>query len=92
MNAYQTYTKGPRKGSPKTLTDRVIRHLTEALKKTELPSNNRYRKFTGSKPNSFYWVGKKGAVRAGTSPSNSASLTDKVHANMQLWERKTGLN
>ena len=92
MNTYQTYTKGPKKGQPKTLTDRVIRHLTEGLKKTELSSKNRYRKFTGSSTNSFYWVGKNGSVRAGKSPSNSISLTDKVRANMELWERKTGLS
>jgi len=92
MKAYQTYIKGPRKGQPKTLTDRVIRHLTEGLKKRELPSKNRYRKFTGSAINSFYWVGKNGAVRAGKNPSNSISLTDKVHANMALWERAQGLS
>jgi len=92
MNTYQTYTKGPRKGKPKTLTDRIIRYLIEGLKKTELPSKNRYRKFTGFMSNSFYWVGKNGSVRAGTSLSNSISLTDKVRANMKLWERKTGVN
>ena len=89
---YKTYTKGPKKGQPKTLTDRVIRHLTEGLKKTELPSKNRYRKFTGSGPDSFYWVGKNGAVRAGKNASGSVSLTDKVHANMRLWERANGLS
>jgi len=87
MLSYQTYAKGPRKGQPKTLTDRVIRHLMEGLNKQELPSKNRYRKFTGSSPDSFYWVGKNGAVRAGKNISNSISLTDKVHANMKLWER-----
>jgi len=92
MTSYQIYTKGPRKDQPKTLTDRVIRFLTEGMKKIELPSKNRYRKFIGSRPKSFYWIGKNGAMRAGPSTSNSVSLTDKVHANMKLWERKNGLS
>lgn len=86
------YQKGPRKGQPKTLTDRVIRFLTEGMKKKELPSKNRYRKFTGSGPGSFYWIGKNGAMRAGPNASNSVSLTDKAHANMKLWERENGLS
>jgi len=89
---YQTYTKGPKKGQPKTLTDRVIRHLTEGLKKTELPSKKRYRKFTGSGPDSFYWVGNNGAMRAGKNVSESVSLTHQVHANMRLWEKANGLS
>jgi len=91
MTTYNVYLSGPNKGRPKTLTDRVIRFLTEGLHKKELPSKNKYRKFTGSSEQSFYWVGKAGAVRAGKSPSNSTSLTDRIRANMTLWERKENL-
>lgn len=89
---YNVYERGPRKGQPKTLQDRVIRFLTEALNRKELPSKNYYRKFTGSKPDSFYWLGKNGAVRAGRIASDSVSLTSSVHANMKLWERKEGIS
>jgi len=88
MNTYQTYSKGPKAGQPKTLTDRVVRFLVEGLKRQEHPSKNKYRKFTGSIPISFYWIGKAGAVRAGKNPTNSVSLTSQVHANMRQWERK----
>ncbi|KKN67722.1 hypothetical protein LCGC14_0458700 [marine sediment metagenome] len=96
MNTYQTYSKGPKAGQPKTLTDRVVRFLVEGLKKKELPydRSNKHRRFEGSRSElhqtfpSSYWVGKAGAVRAGRSPSNSVSLTAHVHANMRMWERK----
>ena len=99
MNKYNTYTKGPKAGQPKTLTDRVVRFLVEGLKKKELyyDRSDKYRKFEGSRSElhqafpSSYWVGKAGAVRAGRSISNSASLTSQVHANMKMWERKEGL-
>lgn len=84
---YQIYLRGPRAGQPKTLTDRVIRFLTEALNKKEFPSKNKYRKFTGSNPTSFYWVGKNGAVRAGKNIANSISLTARIHTKMELWEK-----
>lgn len=90
MNEYQTFTKGPKAGQPKTLTDRVVRFLVEGMGKMELPSKNRYRKFTTSSPESFYWVGNAGAVRAGRCASDSVSLTAQVHANMKLWEKKEG--
>ena len=89
MNTYQTYQKGPRAGQCKTLTDRVVKFLVEGLHKRELPSKNKYRKFPGSREDSFYWVGKAGAVRAGRNISNSVSLTGQVHANMRLWEKQT---
>ncbi len=92
MNTYQTYSKGPKAGQPKTLTDRVVRFLTEGLKMPEQSYNRsrKYRQFLGLKSN--YWVGKSGAVRTGKSPSNSISLTAQVHANMKLWERKEKLS
>ncbi|MBU1621770.1 MAG: hypothetical protein KKD77_21960 [Gammaproteobacteria bacterium] len=91
LNHYNKYTKGPKEGQPKTLTDRVIRFLIEGLKKTELPSKNQYRKFPGSKPDSFYWVGNAGACRVGKNISGSFSMSSQVHLNMKLWERKEGL-
>lgn len=91
MNTYNTYSKGPRVGQPKTLTDRVVRFLIEGLSKTEMPSKNRYRKFSSSRPETFYWVGNVGAIRVGKNISNSFSLTAKVHANMKIWESKRGI-
>ena len=91
LNHYNKYTKGPKAGMPKTLTDRVIRFLVEGFKRQELPSTNKYRKFTTSRPESFYWVGNAGACRAGRISSDSVSLTAQVHANMKTWEKKEGL-
>ena len=74
-----------------TQTERVVRYLTEELKRQELPSRSRkYRKFTGLRPETFYWIGKNGAVRVGKASSNSMSLTDTVYARMRLWEAKEG--
>lgn len=89
MNTYQTFQSGPKKGQPKTLTDRVVRFLVEALKFQETKSRSRYRQFV--KGDRKYFVGKAGAVRAGKSASDSVSLTDQVHANMKMWEGKNGL-
>jgi len=86
--AYATFQAGPRKGKPKTLTDRVIRFLTEGLEFVEKPSKNRYRLFV--KSDLRYHVGKAGAVRAGKTISNSVSLTGKIRMHMELWEQKTG--
>ena len=92
MNTYQTFQSGPRKGQPKTLTDRVVRYLVEGRDMAEINSRSKYRQFVqhGNNPN-YYFVGKAGAVRAGKSASDSVSLTDMVHANMKLWEAKNGL-
>lgn len=90
MNEYQTFQSGPRAGQPKTLTDRVVRFLVEGLRRQELPSKNKYRKFTGSKPDSFWWVGKNGAVRSGKSGSDSYSITDRFRVYMEAWERREG--
>jgi len=42
---YETFQAGPRKGQPKTLTDQVIKFLTEELEFVEKPSKSRYRLF-----------------------------------------------
>jgi hypothetical protein len=95
MNTYQVFKSGPKKGQPKTLTDRVVRFLVEGLKMREVSSRSKYRQFaktcySGSKPpmTHNYFVGKAGAVRAGNSVTDSVSLTDQVHANMKIWERR----
>jgi hypothetical protein len=92
--SYNVYQSGSRKGVPKTLTDRVIRFLTEGLLFEEVPSHSRYRQFyKASKVDGKelkWFVGKAGAVRAGKNASNSFSITDRVHANMKLWEKKEG--
>ena len=72
-----------------TKTDRIVRFLTEGLKKTELPTNTRkYRKFTGRNDQLFYFVGKAGAVRSGRIASDSISITDLICKNMVMWEKK----
>ena len=98
MNEYNVYASGPRKGKPKTLTDRVVRFLVEKLKATEIPSKNRYRKFTKYPleienygkygVEGFYWVGKNAAVRAGKNISDSVSLTSYMRCKMKIWEKE----
>ena len=87
---YQVFQSGPRKGIPKTLTDRVVRFLTEGLNRVEVKNKSKYRMFIHTKDDtrSPYFVGKAGAVRAGRNASNSMSLTSRIHINMKLWERK----
>jgi hypothetical protein len=78
----------------KTMTDRVIAYLIYKGC-VEIPStSNKYRKFqlgsgqtVGGKP-SFYFVGKKGACRAGKSASDSFSVSDAVQRYMLAWEEK----
>jgi hypothetical protein len=92
MNEYQTYSKGPRKGQPKTLADRVIRFATEGMRCKEVPSKSRYRKFEiPDRPGRFYFIGKNGAVRVGWTVSNSISVTSEFQAKMVSWEHKEGI-
>ena len=72
-----------------TKTDRIVKFLTEGLKKTEIPTNTRkYRKFTGRNENHFYFVDKAGGVRSGRIASDSISITDLICKNMAMWEKK----
>ena len=89
MNEYQVFKAGPKKGQPKTLTDRVVRYLVEGRKMQEIPTKSRYRQFipTGNNPN-YYFVGKAGAVRSGRTASNSISITDAIYRNMEMWEAR----
>ena len=64
-----------------SVQEKIVQFLKERGS-TELPSKSRkYRKFTypnqapNSKKETFYWVGKKGALRAGPAASNSVSIT-----------------
>ncbi len=92
MNTYQTFQNGPRKGEPRTLTDRAVRYLVEGRDMAEINSRSKYRQFVqhGNNPN-YYFVGKAGAVRTGQVSSESVSLTDVVHRMMKVWEAKNGL-
>jgi hypothetical protein len=89
MNSYEVFKSGPRKGQPKTLTDRVVRYLVERMGAIERGARGKYRWFTVTGGRN-YFVGKNGAVRAGVNVSESVSLTDVVHASMKLWERENG--
>ena len=74
-----------------TLTNRIIRFLTEGLRMKELPSGSKhYRKFEGKHIGSFYWVfSHTSPIWAGKTLTTSINLTGKVHANMKLWEQLT---
>lgn len=89
MNEYQVFKAGPKKGRPKTLTDRVVRYLVEGRKMQEMPSRSRYRQFipTGNNP-AYYFVGKAGAIRSGRTASNSISITDAIYRNMEIRETR----
>ena len=91
MNTYNTFHHGPRKGQPKTLTDRVIRYLIEGRELQEVNSKSKYRQFIDPKNLVKYFAGKAGAVRTGQSASNSQSITDIIHKNMEAWEIKNNL-
>ncbi len=87
MTGYNTFSKGPKAGQPKTLTDRVLRFVIEGLKKEELESTTRkYRKFSGNIEGTFLYVGKNGAVRIGKTSSNSFSMTTNYLNRMVQWE------
>ena len=86
LNNYEVFKSGPRKGQPKTLTDRVVRYLIEGMGWIERGQRGRYRFFTATGGRN-YFVGKAGAVRAGATISGSVSLTDVIHARMKEWEK-----
>ncbi len=47
----------------------------------EIQSNSKkYRKFTHTKPDRFFFVGKHGALRVGRNISESISITDRIQA------------
>ena len=89
VTGYNTFQRGTKKGQPRTLTDRVIRFLTEGLGRVEyVRYSGKFRKFQSFKPDSFLWVGTAGAVRAGKSTSSSISLTEQYHKYMGRWEKE----
>jgi hypothetical protein len=77
--SYKTWSKGKNAGQPKTQTDSVVQYLVDKLGSTELPSTNKYRKFSSKTPHVFYWVGNHGALRVGKNVSTSTSLTHKLN-------------
>lgn len=91
MNDYKTFRHGPKKGQPKSLTDRVIRYLVEGRGLQEVASRSKYRQFTDPDIDTNYFVGKAAAVRSGKCASNSRSLTDFIHRTMRRWETDKGL-
>lgn len=90
MNEYQVFKSGPRKGQPKTLTDRVVRFLVEYYKMKEGKSpSKKYRLFTiQGKPSYRYFVGKAGAVKFGESFGKSVSITNRIMVFMERWEAR----
>ena len=63
-----------------SVQEKIVQFLKEKGS-VEMPSKSKkYRKFTypgkvlNSKKETFYWVGKKGALRAGPAASNSVSI------------------
>lgn len=60
----------------KTLHDRLAAGLT-ALGERQLNHAGRYTKFTCvNRPGAFYFIGRNGALRIGSSVGNSSSLTN----------------
>lgn len=60
---------------PKTKTEKIVNAL-ERANYTEFDPTSKYRKF--GKDGAFYFVGKSGALRIGTTVGKSLSLTHKV--------------
>jgi len=89
MSSYQVFKSGPRKGQPKTMTDRVVRYLVEVKQAVEIKSRTRYRQFTvKGLIGQFYFVGRAGGVRLGSTVSNSSSWTTHIHNSMKIWESR----
>lgn len=92
MNEYQIFKSGPRKGQPRTLTDRVVRYLMEGLKASEVTcQSKKYRQFhvpgkQGWNSWSRYFIGRAGAIRSGKNARNSTSISDHIYPRMELWE------
>jgi len=82
---YNIYQSGPRKGQPKTLTDRVVRFIVEGIGFIEVPSRSRYRQFENC--DKLWFVGKAGSVRSGKCSSKSVSITAGVKKKMEEWEK-----
>jgi hypothetical protein len=84
--AYKVWSRGEKKGQPKTLTDRVVRFLIEGLHFEEVPSKSRYRKFV--KADRVYLVGKNGSVRDGRTVADSVSISTYIAKLASMWEQK----
>ncbi len=79
-----------------TLQERIIRYLTEAQGAVEVPSSSRkYRQLNRSitMPNgrtgeSYYFIGRAGAIRVGRCASKSQSFTDAIMPKVEAWEKE----
>ena len=80
--SYQVFQKGPRKGEPKTIQDRVSQYLETRYSavETDSPSRKYKRYLVGDK---ILFVGKNGGVRMGKSISVSFSITSKIRNEME---------
>lgn len=57
-------------------SDKVIALITKRGAREVKSTSSKYRKFTvPNRPDTFYWVGKNGALRVGKTVSDSLSLT-----------------
>jgi len=89
---YEVFKSGLRKGQPKTLTDRVIRFIEKGLRRPKHYNvRNNFLQFEGLVSGSFWFIGKNGAVRTGQSKSSSISITERVHRQMEIWEKENNL-
>jgi len=84
---YNTFQRGPRKGQPKTMQDRMSRFLEMNYSAKEMTRTSaKYKKYVVGKD--IFYVGKNGSVRVGKNVSSSLSITGKMKREMEKWESK----
>ncbi len=70
-----------------TLQERIARYLVDGRGFREVESRSRkYRQFQAPGAESYYFVGRSGAVRSGRIVTNSSSITPQVQKHMKIWE------
>jgi hypothetical protein len=72
----------------KTLAQRVIRYLEDRGSKREMGRSHYIQLSRPGNPDSHYFVGKNGAVRVGRCASETFSVTESIHRQMWVWEKK----
>ena len=69
-----------------TKTEKIVEWLKARGREEIIPSKSKkYRQFTGRGPNSYYWVGKNGALRSGRTVRESFSIGYIVLWNIDNW-------
>jgi len=87
--SYNVFQKGPRKGQPKTIQDKMSRFLEMNYSAIEEQRTSvKYKKYLVG--DNILYVGKNGAVRVGKSISSSLSITGKMKRNLEIWEQRKG--